>query len=113
MHLNGVRIMTTVQTVLPLTVPAEPCDTDWPLVSVVTPSYNQARFLRRTVNSVLGQDYPHVEYIVIDGGSNDGSAEVLRSYGGRFRWESEPDRGQSDAINKGFAVCHGTIRGYL
>jgi glycosyltransferase involved in cell wall biosynthesis len=105
--------MNTAQSVPPLTIPARPCDSEWPLVSIVTPSYNQARFLRRTVNSVLGQDYPHVEYIVIDGGSTDGSADVLRSYGGRFRWVSEPDRGQSDAINKGFALCRGTIRSYL
>ena len=84
-----------------------------PLVSIVTPSFNQAAFLRRTIDSVLGQDYPHIEYIVIDGGSTDGSVEILRSYGERVRWVSEPDRGQSDAINKGFARCRGTIRGYL
>jgi hypothetical protein len=97
----------------PPTVPAEPRDTGWPLVSIVTPSYNQARFLRRTVESVLRQDYPHVEYVVIDGGSTDGSPEVLRGYGNRLRWVSEPDRGQSDAINKGFAQCRGEVRAYL
>jgi glycosyltransferase involved in cell wall biosynthesis len=84
-----------------------------PTVSLVTPSFNQACFLRRTIDSVLGQDYPHIEYIVIDGGSTDGSLDVLRSYGGRFAWVSEPDRGQSDAINKGFARCSGAIRAYL
>jgi glycosyltransferase involved in cell wall biosynthesis len=84
-----------------------------PLVSIVTPSYNQARFLGRTIDSVLGQDYPHVEYVVIDGGSTDGSVELLRGFGDRLRWLSEPDRGQSDAINKGFALCHGSICGYL
>jgi glycosyltransferase involved in cell wall biosynthesis len=86
---------------------------DWPIVSIVTPSFNQARFLDRTIQSVLGQDYPRVEYVVIDGGSTDGTLDVLRRYGNRLRWRSEPDRGQSDAINKGFACCHGAICGYL
>jgi glycosyltransferase involved in cell wall biosynthesis len=88
-----------------------------PLISIVTPSFNQARFLRRTIDSVLSQDYPQVEYVVIDGGSTDGSVDVLRTYGDtygdRIRWVSEPDRGQSDAINKGFAHCRGAIRAYL
>jgi hypothetical protein len=84
-----------------------------PLVSIVTPSFNQGRFLRRTIASVLGQDYPHIEYVVIDGGSTDDSVAALRSYGDRIRWVSEPDRGQSDAINKGFARCQGVIRAYL
>jgi GT2 family glycosyltransferase len=84
-----------------------------PLVSIVTPSFNQGRFLRRTIDSVLAQDYPHIEYVVIDGGSSDDSTAVLHSYGDRIRWVSEPDRGQSDAINKGFARCRGTIRAYL
>jgi glycosyltransferase involved in cell wall biosynthesis len=84
-----------------------------PLVSVVTPSFNQGRFLRRTVESVLGQGYPHVEYVVIDGGSTDDSVAVLRSYGDRLAWVSEPDRGQAHALNKGFARCRGAIRAYL
>ena len=84
-----------------------------PLVSIVTPSFNQGRFLRRTIESVLGQDYSHIEYIVIDGSSTDDSVDVLRGYGDRFTWVSEADRGQSDAINKGFARCHGSIRAYL
>jgi glycosyltransferase involved in cell wall biosynthesis len=84
-----------------------------PLVSIVTPSYNQGRFLRKTIDSVLGQTYPHLEYIVIDGASSDESVAVLKSYGTRLAWISEPDRGQTYAINKGFARLHGSIRAYL
>jgi glycosyltransferase involved in cell wall biosynthesis len=90
-----------------------PCTDTLPLVSIVTPSLNQARFLSRTIDSVLGQTYPHIEYFVADGGSRDESLGILRSYGERFRWVSEPDRGQADAINKGFSHCRGQIRGYL
>jgi glycosyltransferase involved in cell wall biosynthesis len=84
-----------------------------PLVSIVTPSYNQGRFLRRTIESVLNQSYPNIEYLVIDGGSRDESVEILKSYGNRFPWVSERDGGQTDAINKGFARTRGEIRAYL
>jgi glycosyltransferase involved in cell wall biosynthesis len=84
-----------------------------PLVSVVTPSFNQGRFLRHTVESVLGQTYPHIEYVVIDGGSTDHSVEILKSYTDRLAWVSEPDRGQAHALNKGFARTRGDIRCYL
>ena len=84
-----------------------------PVVSIVTPSYNQAAFLRRTIDSVLSQDYPAIEYRVVDGGSTDGSVGILRSYGDRVRWISEKDGGQTEAINKGFAQSKGTIRAYL
>lgn len=84
-----------------------------PLVSIVTPSYNQGRFLKRTIDSVLNQTYPKIEYIVMDGASNDESVDILQSYGDRFVWQSEKDRGQTDAVNKGFARSHGTIRGFL
>jgi GT2 family glycosyltransferase len=82
-----------------------------PLISVVTPSYNQGKFIGHTIRSVLEQDYPHIEYWVIDGGSTDETLDVLRSFEGdpRFRWISEPDRGQSDAINKGITRCTGEI----
>jgi glycosyltransferase involved in cell wall biosynthesis len=84
-----------------------------PLVSIVTPSFNQGRFLRRTIDSVLSQDYPRVEYLVLDGGSSDDSVEILRSYGTRFFWLSEKDQGQADAINKGLQRAHGEIIAYL
>ncbi|HSE96596.1 MAG TPA: glycosyltransferase, partial [Methylomirabilota bacterium] len=84
-----------------------------PLVSIVTPSYGQARFLGRTIASVLGQSYPDLEYIVIDGGSTDGSVDLLQQHGDRIRWTSEPDRGQSHALNKGFARARGEILAYL
>lgn len=86
---------------------------DWPLISIVTPSFNQARFLRRTIESVRAQEYPHVEYRVIDGGSTDGTLDVLRSFGDQVRWRSEPDDGQADAINKGLAQSRGEIQAYL
>ncbi|NTW01444.1 MAG: glycosyltransferase, partial [Oscillochloris sp.] len=90
-------------------------DPTLPLVSVVTPSYNQGRYLRATIESVLGQSYPNLEYIVIDGGSSDESLNVLRTYADepRMRWLSAPDRGQSDAINKGWARSRGHILAWL
>jgi len=84
-----------------------------PLVSIVTPSYNQGRFIGRTIDSVLAQSYPCIEYRVIDGGSTDTTVEILRSYGDRLRWLSEPDQGQADAINKGLAQASGEILAYL
>jgi glycosyltransferase involved in cell wall biosynthesis len=84
-----------------------------PLVSIVTPSYNQGRFLRRTIESVLQQTYPHIEYRVCDGGSTDDSVAILKSYGDRIWWVSEKDRGQSHAINKGLAHARGEILAYL
>lgn len=84
------------------------------LVSVLTPSYNQARWLPDTLRSVASQTHPHVEHIVMDGGSTDGSVEILRAHeGGRMRWTSEPDDGQADAVNKAFAASAGEVIGWL
>jgi glycosyltransferase involved in cell wall biosynthesis len=84
-----------------------------PLVSIVTPSYNQGQFIRATIESVLAQDYPHIEYIIMDGGSTDETAAVARDYASRLIWISERDRGQSHAINKGFRLAKGEIVSWL
>jgi glycosyltransferase involved in cell wall biosynthesis len=88
--------------------------TSLPLVSIITPSFNQARFLEATLGSILNQNYPRLETIVVDGGSSDGSLDILRRYEGRLtRWLSEPDRGQADAINKGLRLAKGEIVAWL
>lgn len=84
-----------------------------PLVTVVTPSYNQGRFIRATIESVLSQDYPHVEYIIMDGASTDETASVVKDYASRLTFISEKDRGQSHAINKGFRMARGNIVSWL
>jgi glycosyltransferase involved in cell wall biosynthesis len=88
--------------------------TDPPSISVVTPSFNQGRFIERTLYSVVSQNYPGIEYVVQDGGSTDETVEVLRRYEGSLHhWASEPDGGQADAINRGFAHTSGEIMAYL
>ena len=85
-----------------------------PSISIVTPSYNQAAYLEQTVRSVLDQSYPNLEYIVCDGGSSDGSADILARLGDHLHhWASEPDSGHADAINRGMAKAGGEVLAYL
>lgn len=85
-----------------------------PKISIITPSYNQCEFIEATINSILTQNYPNLEYIIIDGGSTDGSVEIIKKYEKYLHfWCSEPDAGQYDAINKGFARSTGEIMAWL
>lgn len=94
--------------------PTMPSGRAWPRFSVVTPSYNQGKFVEQTIRSVLCQGYPNLEYIIIDGGSTDESVEVIRKYGSHLaHWESKRDRGQSHAINKGFERATGEVMCWL
>jgi glycosyltransferase involved in cell wall biosynthesis len=86
---------------------------EYPTVSVVTPSLNMGRFLEETIQSVLGQDYPHIEYCVMDGDSTDGTQDILRKYEGKLRYRSGKDGGQASAINRGFAESSGEVFAYL
>ena len=82
-------------------------------ISIITPSYNQAEFIERTIQSILNQSYSNFEYIIMDGGSTDGTIEILKKYSNKIIWKSEKDNGQSDAINKGLKIATGDIVAYL
>src|SRR3989449_5524515 len=87
---------------------------NWPRISIVTPSYNQVAFLEETIRSVLLQGYPNLEYIVMDGGSSDGSLEIIKKYEKHLAyWTSQKDAGPSDAIRKGFERATGSLLAYL
>ena len=86
----------------------------FPKISIVTPSFNQGKYLDETIRSVLDQGYPNLEYIIIDGGSTDDSVDIIKRYASRLAcWVSEKDKGQTDALNKGVARCTGEIFGYI
>jgi glycosyltransferase involved in cell wall biosynthesis len=88
--------------------------TIWPRIALVTPVYNSARYLEQTIESVLAQGYPNLDYFIVDGGSTDGSTEIIRKYESRISgWLSEPDNGMYDALNKGFARTSGEIMGWI
>jgi len=89
-------------------------DSSWPKISIVTPSFNQGRFLERTILSVLNQNYPNLEYIIMDGGSTDESVAIIRAYESSLaHWESKKDNGQADAVYRGFERSTGEILAYL
>jgi len=91
-----------------------PNGSEWPRISIVTPSYNQGQFIEETIRSVLLQGYPNLEYIIIDGGSTDNSVEIIKKYEPWLSyWVSEPDKGQTDAIQKGFNISTGVIWNWL
>jgi glycosyltransferase involved in cell wall biosynthesis len=87
---------------------------DNPLVTIVTPSFNQGEFIEQTILSILNQDYNNIEYIIMDGGSTDNSIDVIKKYESRITyWESKPDKGQTHALNKGFKMANGEYIGWL
>ena len=98
---------------MPVTPQAPTSPDELPRVSLVTPCYNGMPWLRAAIDSVLGQDYPYIEYLIMDGGSTDGTVELLKEYGEQLTWVSAPDDGQADAIARGFERTTGAILGWL
>jgi len=88
-------------------------ETRWPRISIVTPSLNQGGFIETTIQSVLSQKYPNLEFLIVDGGSTDNTLSILDTYKGQVKWISEKDNGQTDAINKGLRLITGEILAYL
>ncbi len=87
---------------------------NYPKISIVTPSFNHAQFLEETILSVITQNYPNLEYVIIDGGSTDGSVDIIKKYEKHLTyWVSEPDNGHGDALNKGFAKSTGEIMAWI
>ena len=94
--------------------PVQPDDQPWPRISIVTPSFNQGQYIEETIRSILLQNYPNLEYIIIDGGSSDNTYEIIKKYEPWITyWVSEPDHGQSHAINKGFEICNGELVNWI
>ena len=113
-RLNQWRCSGVAQKIAEMAPEHEQGDCPWPKISVVTVSFNQAPYLEASIRSVLDQNYPNLEYVVVDGGSTDGSVEIIERYRDRCHTVIiEPDRGQSDALNKGFAVATGEIMNWL
>ena len=95
-------------------LPAKAAQTEWPLISLVTPVRNSGKYIEQTIRSVLAQGYPNLEYFIVDGGSTDGTLDIIRKYEGKISgWISEPDNGMYDALNKGFARTSGEIMGWI
>lgn len=90
-----------------------PTNEEYPRVSVITPAYNRASLLEETIQSVLSQDYPNLEYIVLDDGSTDATLEVIKKYDGQIRWDSHPNMGETRTVNKGFSMATGEIIGVI
>jgi len=94
--------------------PAVPQPLDWPRISLVTPVWNSGRYIEQTIESVLAQKYPNLEYFIIDGGSTDNTVDIIRKYEPHLTgWLSEPDKGMYDALNKGFARSTGEVMGWI
>lgn len=87
---------------------------NWPKISIITPTYNSISYLESSIKSVINQNYPNLEYIIIDGGSTDGTVDIIRKYSDNISyWVSEPDKGQTHALNKGFKQATGVLRAWL